>query len=145
MGRQRMIYSDIDLDNITKDMLQGIDRAVVAAAIKIRDDMRTSFKSSGSLYKHRTEKYDELADGIMIGKLQNSQVKIHAMGSKEKYNTYKTRFFVGGTTYRKQDTKQGKSIKPYSKGYIAANDAVDKGLVQAENTLNTYISHVLNN
>lgn len=132
-----------NLDVQSKEMIKKIDRAVVAAAAKIRDDARQAFAQSKSKYKHSTPKYNELEAGIMIGKLYDSHVKIHAMGSKAQYNTYKTRFFVGGTTERRQTKKLGHNIKPFSKGYIRPNQAIEHAFSGAESTLNRYIKNVL--
>jgi len=142
----RLIFDTRDLDTASKDTLQKIDKALLAAAFKIRDDMRQEYINSSNIYKNRTENYNHLKDGIMIGKLKDNTVKIHSLGNNQKgSDTYKTRFFVGGTIYRTQSTKAGKSIKPYTKGYIKANDAVQKGLADGQETLNTYINNTLNN
>jgi hypothetical protein len=145
MGVNKFIYDSKDLTTLSDDILKRIDRAVIAAAYKVRDDMRQVFISSSSLYKHKTGNLSHLAEGIEVGKLNNSQVKIHSLGSKDKYDTYKTRFFVGGTIPRTQTKRNGKNIKPYSKGYIQANNAIDIGFSQAEKTLNTFINNVLEN
>ena len=145
MGVNKMIYDSRDLTTLSDEMLKNIDKAVMAAAYKIRDNMRQAFLSNSSIYKHKTSNYSHLAEGIEVGKLNNSQVKIHSLGTKDKYDTYKTRFFVGGTIPRTQTKRNGKNIKPYSKGYIQANNAVDIGFSQAENTLTTFINNVLEN
>ena len=145
MGRQKVIYEVRDLEKVTSDMLKGIDKALLAAAFKIRDNMRNEFLHGKSLYKHSTSEYSKLANGIMVGKLKDGQVKIHALGNKEDYNSYKTRFFVGGTRYRKQTQKAGESIKPYTKGFIKSNEAVDKGISGGQQILNNFIGNVLNN
>lgn len=143
MGKTRLIYSIEDLDIATDEMLRAIDRAVLATAFKLRDEMRQEFLKSHSQYKYGTSRYNDLSTGIMVGKLQDGHVKIHALGSKEDYDSYKTRFFVGGTIFRKQTKRNAQSIKPYSKGRIAPNDAVQKGMQSAETTLNQYIRHAI--
>lgn len=145
MGTTELIYDTADFRKYSDEMLRRIDRAVLAAAYSIRDDMRQAFLSGSSLYKHKSSNYSDLAEGIAVGKLTDGKVKIHALGTKDKYDTYKTRFFVGGTIPRTQTKRHGMNIKPYSKGYIAANNAVDIGFAQAENTLNTFIKNVLEN
>lgn len=142
----RVIYEIRDLETASNEMLNKIDKAVVAAAFKIRDEMRSDFiRDAASVYKTHTGDINKLAEGIMVGKLRGGAVKIHALGSKDNYDTYKTRFFVGGTIYRTQDKKLGRSIKPYSKGFITALNSVDKGMETAENTLNQFINNTLNN
>ena len=137
MARIRKIYDTRDLETLTDEMIEKIDRAVVAAAFKIRDEIREEFKKSGNMYPHHTDKYEGLAEGVMVGRLTNSQIKVHVLGSDEKPDTFKTRFFVGGTTYRK--TKNG------NKGFIKSNAALDKGMSNAENILNSFIKNTLDN
>lgn len=139
----RLIFDERDLTKASAEMLKGVDKAVVAAAFAIRDKMRNQFINGASKYKYGTAEYNKLAQGIMVGKLRNSHIKVHALGSKENYNTYKTRFFVGGTQFREQNARLGKSIKPYSKGFIKANDAVEKGLNNSQSILNNYIKNVI--
>jgi len=137
MGKTKLIFDTRDLGELSDEMLKGIDRAVVAAAFTIRNEMRDEFRKGSSMYKYGTEDYANLTSGIMVGKLRNSTIKVHSLGSPDNYDTYKTRFFVGGTTYRKN--------KSGNKGYIKSNEAVDKGLRNAEDTLNNYIKNVLDN
>ena len=140
----KVIYDSRDLETVSESIKNSIDKAVLATAFKIRDDARAEFLSSGSLYKHTDgHNYNSLADGIMVGKLNNGTVKVHALGSKEKYNSYKARFFVGGTTYRTQTGKV--SGKPYTKGFIKNNDALDKSVNTNSTTLTNYINNVINN
>lgn len=40
MGRNRLIYDVRNLETASEEMLKKIDRAVLAAAFKIRDEMR---------------------------------------------------------------------------------------------------------
>lgn len=135
--------------NIEDDgLLEKIDKAVLAAAFKVRDDARNAFLSSKSQYKYATTDYDRMAEGIMVGKLNSStnSVKVHALGDNRDPDLWKARFFVGSTIYRTQTKQQGKSLdKPYTKGYIKSNDAIDKAINQNQNTLNEFISNTLNN
>lgn len=137
MGKQRLIFDARNLEDASAEMLIGINKAVLAAAFKIRDEMREEFKKSASQYKYGTEAYQRLAEGIMVGKLNNGQVKIHALGTNQNDGTWKARFFVGGTTYRKNQNG--------NKGYIKENSAVDKGIRNAESILTSYLNNVLNN
>lgn len=137
MAKNKLIFDTRDLENYSEEMISKIDRAVVAAAFKIRDEIREEFKKSASMYDNHTDKYEKLAEGIMVGKLKNSQIKVHALGSNEKPDTFKTRFFVGGTTYRKNNRG--------NKGFIKSNAAVDNGLSNAENILNSFIKNTLDN
>lgn len=139
----KLIYDSSDLTHYSDEILARIDRAIVAAAFRIRDDMRQAFISSSSLYKYNTSDYKNLAEGIQIGKISNSKIKIHALGTRDYYDSYKTRFFVGETIPRTQTKRNGKSIKPYTKGYIKANNAIDNGMTNAEYTLNQYIKNVI--
>lgn len=139
----KLIYDSGDLTHYSDEILQRIDRAIVAAAFRIRDNMRQAFISSSSLYKYNTPDYKNLAEGIQIGKISDSKIKIHALGTRDYYDSYKTRFFVGGTIPRTQTKRNGKSIKPYTKGYIKENNAIEKGMTNAESTLNQYIKNVI--
>ena len=132
----RIVYDTRDLENASAEMLKGINRALLAAAFKIRDEMRNEFIKSQSQYKYGTEEYYKMAEGIMVGKLDNRTVKIHTLGHKENDGTWKARFFVGGTNYRKNSKG--------NKGYIKSNEAVDKGMNNAQNTLNNFINNALN-
>lgn len=143
MGKLEKIYDSNDLTHYSDDTKKRIDKAVVAAAFRIRDNIRKVFLTGSSLYKYHTSEYSKLAEGILVGRLNNSKVKVHAMGSRDNYNSYKTRFFVGGTIPRVQTKQGGRSIKPYTKGYIRANNAVDTGTNGGENILDTYIRNVL--
>lgn len=129
-----------------KELLNKIDKAVLATAFKVRDDARDIFMSSKSQYKYGTSDYNRMAKGIMIGKLDNSSVKVHALGDNKDPDLWKARFFVGSTTYRTQSKQQGKTLnKPYSKGFIKSNDAIDKAVAQNQNTLSEFIGNVINN
>lgn len=144
MGKQ-IVYDSMDLSNASEEILKDIDKALLAAAFKIRDEMRSYFVQSKGQYKHSTSNYNHLDEGIMVGKLNNNTVKIHALGNNQKNSDlFKTRFFVGGTKYRTQVQKNGKPIKSFSKGYIESNDAVDKGKSNAQNILNNFINNTLN-
>lgn len=139
------IYDSEDLTKYADKILEKVDKAVLASAYAIRDAARSSFSSSTSLYKYHSGNLTKLSEGIMVGKLTNSKVKIHSLGSRDFYDSYKTRFYVGGTIPRTQTKRNGKSIKPYTKGYIRANNAIDIGLTSAGSTLNEYIQNVLDN
>ena len=86
-----------------------------------------------------------MAEGINVGKMRNGTVVIHAMGNRENDGTWKTRFFVGGTKIRKQSKENGKRLEhPYTKGYLSSLDSVEKGMRDAQQILNTYVEHVIN-
>ena len=143
MGRR--IYSEIDVRNVEKELLGKLNKSVMAAAFAIRDNMRAEFKKDGSKYKYHTAKFDRMAEGINVGKMRNGTVVIHAMGNRENDGTWKTRFFVGGTKIRKQSKENGKRLKhPYTKGYLSSLDSVEKGMRDAQQILNTYVEHVIN-
>lgn len=127
-----------------KEILNKIDKAILATAFKVRDDARKQFLAYKGQYKYATTNYNKLAEGIMIGKLDNSSVKVHAFGDNKDPNLWKARFFVGSTVYRTQTKHQGKTIKPFTKGFIQANDAIDKAIEENKNTLGNFIGNVLN-
>ncbi len=140
----KLIYDTQDLSNASKDILDRVDRAVMAAAFKIRDNARSQFKSdTTSTYKSHTGDINKFANGIMVGRNNHGSVKLHAMGSKDFYDSYKTRFFVGGTINRTQTKQRGQNIKPYSKGYIKSLDTIDKVISSSQSILDSYIQHVL--
>lgn len=92
---ERLIYDTADFNGINAQTIQKVNRAVVAAAIKIRDDVRQTFVSDAqSLYRHHTGNIENLTTGIMIGKDRGGSIKIHAMGSREDYESFKTRFLL---------------------------------------------------
>ena len=137
MPRHRNIFDTRDLSTASDEILKRVDRAVLAAAFKIRDEMRDEFKKSITQYKYATSDYYNMAEGIMVGKLKSGKVKIHAFGHRENTGDWKARFFVGGTTYRKN--QKG------NKGLIKYNDAVDDGLKNADTILSTYIKNTIEN
>ncbi len=137
MAKKKLIFDTRDLETASQEVLEKVDKALVAAAFKIRDEMRDEFIKSQSNYKYSTSEYKKMTQGIMVGRLNNSQIKIHALGNKANDGTWKARFFVGGTTYRKNNRG--------NKGYIKSNEAVDKGLSDAENILNSFIKNTLDN
>lgn len=142
----KLIYDTTDLTNASNEILDSIDKALMAAAFTIRDNARSIFKSdAATTYKSHTGNINKLSTGIMVGKNNHGSVKIHAFGSKDDYDSYKTRFFVGGTINRTQTKRHGKNIKPYTKGYIKAIDTIEKTISNSQPILDTYIQHVLDN
>jgi hypothetical protein len=137
MPKHRKIFDTRDLSGATDEVLKRVDRAVLAAAFKIRDEMRDQFKKDITLYKYATDDYYKMAEGIMVGKLTSGKVKIHSFGHRENTGDWKARFFVGGTTYRKN--QKG------NKGLIKYNDAVDDGLKNADTILSNYIKNTIEN
>lgn len=137
MAKNKLIFDTRDLETASQEVFEKVDKALVAAAFKIRDEMRDEFLKSQSNYKYNTSEYKKMAQGIMVGRLNDSQIKIHALGNKANDGTWKARFFVGGTTYRKNNKG--------NKGYIKSNEAVDNGLTNAENILNSFIKNTLDN
>lgn len=128
--KSRIIYEIEDLDTFGKEMLQDIDRAVLAAAFKMRDNARTKFLGS----QHRkTSDFDSLTKGINVGKLINHQTNINAYGTRENYNSYKARFFEGGTKPRTKGHDRGQLT-----GIHSLEDALD------ESILTKYINNVIN-
>ena len=125
-----------DLGELKRETLEGVNKAIVTAAFKVRDDARNYFMTSKTLYKNATEAYDKLAGGINVGKLVGGTIKVHAFGDGNSQTTlWKSVFFVGGTLYR----SNGRG----NKGRIAENNALDKAVQQNINTLDKYINNVL--
>lgn len=140
----KLIYNTEELESITQETKERINKAIVAAAIRIRDDIRKSFLTdSKSLYKHHIGDISHLISGIMIGKDKGGSIKIHALGNKNDGDSYKTRFFVGGTKYRRQTKKTGQSIKPFTKGYIKATDSLNKVVDNSEHILNNFVKKAI--
>lgn len=125
-----------DLGELKKETLEGVNKAIVAAAYKVRDDARSVFKASKTLYKNATSEYDKLAEGINVGKLVGGTIKVHALGDGNGATSFwKSVFFVGGTLYR--------SNKRGNKGRITENMALDKAVSTNAKTLEKYIDNVL--
>lgn len=142
---ERLIYDTADFNGINAQTIQKVNRAVVAAAIKIRDDVRQTIVSDAqSLYRHHTGNIENLTTGIMIGKDRGGSIKIHAMGSREDYESFKTRFFIGGTKYRTQEKRNGRPIRPFTKGYIAPTDTLNRVVNSSGAILSNYIQRALN-
>lgn len=136
MGKR--IYDTRDLTEYSESQLKRFDKAVLAAAFKIRDEARQAFISSRPQYKMSTSKYSNLAEGIMVGRLNdNHSVKVHALGSRSNKDSYKTRFFVGGTVQRFNG-----GYCSYN-GSIDENAAIDKGLKDGQRILDNYINNTL--
>lgn len=136
MGKR--IYDTRDLSEYSKSQLKQFDKAVLAAAFKVRDEARQAFIDSKPQYKMATSKYTNLVEGIMVGRLNdNHSVKVHALGSRSKKESYKTRFFVGGTIQRFNG-----GYCSYN-GQIDENEAIDKGLKDGQKILDTYINNTL--
>lgn len=137
MPKNRAIYDSRDLEKASDEILKKVDSAVLAAAFKIRDEIREDFKKDITKYKYATSNYYKMAEGIMVGKLRDGYVKIHALGSKENKGDWKARFFVGGTMIRKNSRGD--------KGLIDYNSAIDDGMKNANTILSTYVKNTLNN
>ena len=70
----KLIYNVEELGEVAEDMKKRINRAVVASAIKIRDNIRQAFiNKASSLYRHHSGDISNLAEGIMIGKDYNKE------------------------------------------------------------------------
>jgi hypothetical protein len=141
---ERLIYNSEELETFSKDTIERINKAVVASAIRIRDIIRSTFlRDASSLYKTHKGNISHLTSGIMIGRDQGGSIKIHAMGNKEDYDSYKTRFFIGGTRYRRQTKRKGKPIKPFTKGFIKPTDSLVKVMETSEPILINYIKRAI--
>lgn len=141
---EKLIYNVEDLADYGKETKERINKAVVASAIKIRDTIRSSFVSEArSLYKHHRGNIAHLTSGIMIGRDQGGTIKIHALGNKTDSSSYKTRFFIGGTRYRKQERRLGKPIKPFTKGFIKPTDSLVEVVSNSNSILTNYIKKAI--
>ena len=135
------IYTTEQFEKASLDQLKQIDKALVAAAYKIKDNAQSLFVNNGK-YKNLSN----LKDGIMLGKLQDSQIKLHAFGYNDSAKqTYKARFFVGGTQVRVNKKPIGNHKKPLTKGRIEPLDTIDKATQGGEAILDNYIKRAINN
>lgn len=136
------IYKTEEIQNYTIKQLKEIDNALVAAAFKIRDNARANFVNNGQY-----SGISKFKDAIMLGKLENSKITVHGFGYNDAdKELYKARFFILGTQYRKQKKSRGKPLaKPFTKGYISNNDAIDKATAGSEHILDKYIDNALKN
>lgn len=134
-------------DENAEQITGAVRSGLLQTAIEVRDKAQSIYKSAGSGLKYGTSNYANLARGIMLGKFTEQgyiyQVKVHAMGNKSDYDTYKTRFFVGGTVLRVQTKRLGKPIKPYSKGELKSNNAIDLAASSGESMLKKNIQSKL--
>ena len=142
------VYTTLEgFDEGAQQMTSAIKSGVVQTGIEVRDKARSIYKSSGAGLKYGTSQYANLARGIMMGTFTEQgdvyQIKVHAMGNKSDYDTYKTRFFVGGTVLRVQTKRLGKPIKPYSKGELKSNNAIDLATSNGESILKKNIGSKL--
>lgn len=135
------IYSTEEFENATLDQLKKIDKALVAAAYRIKDNAQEMFINNG--------KYQNLAplkDGLMLGKLENSSIRLHAFGYNDAAKqTFKARFFVGGAENRFTKSRKGSNTRPLSRGSIQALDTIDRVTSGSEGILDNYIRTALNN
>lgn len=134
------VYTTLEgFDEGAQQITGAVRSGLLQTAIEIRDKAKSIYKSSGSNLKYGTSNYNNLARGIMLGRFDEQgyiyQIKVHAMGNKNDYDTYKTRFFVGGTVLRVQTKRLGKPIKPYSKGELKPNNAIDLASTSGESIL----------
>ena len=135
------IYSTEQLEKASLEQLEKIDKALVAAAYKIKDNAQSLFINNGK-YKN----LDRIKDGIMLGRLQNSSITLHAFGYDDAAKqTYKARFFVGGTQIRVNKKPIGNHKKPLTKGRIEPLDTIDKATQGGERILDNYIKQALRN
>lgn len=134
------IYKTEEIQNYTEQQLRQIDKGLVAAAFKIRDDARNRFENNG-----RYNGISKLKDAIMLGKLENSKITLHGFGyNDENKELYKARFFILGTDYRRQTKYKGQSIaKPFTKGFLMKNEVIDKATESAQTLLDKYIETAL--
>lgn len=132
----RVINSLEEFDLASDETVSKIKKAVVAAALKIRDDAKENFrKDSQNKYKTKTGNITRLADGIVVKKNSDSEYVVTAVSRLTDY-AYKTRFFVGGTVFRQ--TKKGAN-----RGRIVPLETIDKAYVEAQTLLNQYINNAV--
>lgn len=119
--------------------MPGIQKQALYAAAKVlkdagRQQMTVDFPAS----THQNSKYkDTIADAVRMTKVDESEVKVHVMGTREKGSrTYMARFFEKGTKKRYAKTFKGRKLK--KKRYLGQinpmrffRKAVDSNMQQA--------------
>lgn len=128
------VYTSEALEQASMKQMRLISKALVDAAIKMRDDARKSFVSNGKGFKLKS-----LEDGIMIGKFRKNadgtrSITVHAFGNNTNKNSYKARFFVGGAYHRQTRSQR-------YRGSIEALNTIENALDQG--TLDDYINNVI--
>lgn len=135
------IYTTEQFEKASLEQLKKIDKALVATAYKLKEKAQSLFVNNDT-YKNLAS----LKEGIMLGKLENNQIKLHAFGYNDAAKkTYKTRFFVGGTKIRVNKKPIGNHKKPLTKGQIKPLDTIEKATQGGERILDNYIKKALDN
>lgn len=92
------------IENASINQLRQIDKALVAAAYKMRDNARRLFSDNDKGYQ-----ISSIADGIMLGRLRRDttgiSITLHAMGNASNKKSWKARIYAGGAYHRRTRNK----------------------------------------
>lgn len=92
------------IENASISQLKQIDKALVAAAYKMRDNARRLLTANDKGYQIAS-----IADGIMLGRLRKdasgTTITLHAMGNSSNPKSWKARIFAGGAYHRRTRSK----------------------------------------
>ena len=94
--------------------MPGIQKQALYAAAKVlKDAARERMTADFPASTHQNSKYkDTIADAVRMTKVDESEVTVHVMGTREKGSrTYMARFFEKGTKKRYAKTFKGRKLK----------------------------------
>lgn len=122
------------IENASVSQLKQIDKALVAAAYKMRDNARRLFTSNDKGYQIAS-----IADGIMLGRLRKdaaeTTITLHAMGNSSNPKSWKARIFAGGA-YHRRTRNRGRN-----RGSIEDLKTIEKSTDQR--ILDSYINNAI--
>ena len=134
--------------------MPGIQKqALYAAAKVIKDETKKQMISDFPASTHQNSKYiDTISDAVRMTKVDESEVTVHVMGTREKGSrTYMARFFEKGT--KKRYTKKYKGIQLKKRRYLgriterrffrkAASTNMSKAFKRMEEVFSKRISNI---
>lgn len=127
------VYTSETIQDESIAQLGMIDKALVAAVYRMRDDARKLF-----VFNRKGYQVQPLEDGIMLGLLKKTQdgssITLHAFGNNTNRNSYKARFFAGGAYHRK--TRLGRY-----RGSVEDLKTIEESL--DANILEDYINNII--
>lgn len=128
------VYTSEAIQDASIAQLGMIDKALVAAAYRMRDDARKLF-----VFNRKGYQVQPLEDGIMLGRLKktpdgSTSITLHAFGNNTNRNSYKARFFAGGAYHRK--TRLGRY-----RGSVEDLKTIEESL--DTNILENYINNII--
>lgn len=122
------------IEKASFSQLKQIDKALVAAAYKMRDNARRLFTSNDKDYQIAS-----IADGIMLGRLRKdaagTTITLHAMGNASNPKSWKARIFAGGA-YHRRTRNRGRN-----RGSIEDLKTIEKSTDQR--ILDSYINNAI--